>query len=197
MNLTLSPALSRILALALTIALAGAVYSIAVAPVLDAHRGYGETIERSRELVGRYGRTSATREPLERQLAELRKRSQSASGTLQGKSPTLAAAQLQNRVKKIVTRNGGSIRSLQTLPPQQERDLERITIRIQMTARIEQFQKILYAFETDATFLFLDDVNIRHQKVRRARRRRAKPVKDERLLTVRMNLYGFARREGS
>ena len=53
------------------------------------------------------------------------------------------------------------------------------------------------AFETDATFLFLDDVNIRHQKVRRSRRRRAKPVKDERLLTVRMNLYGFARREGS
>ncbi len=194
MNMTLSPVMSRLLALALTIALVGAVYSLAVEPVLDAHQGYAETIERARGLVERYGRIGAARQQLERQLVELRKRSRSTSGHLDGKSATLAAAQLQNRVKRIVTRNGGSIRSLQTLPPRNERDLERVSIRIQMTARIEQLQKILYAFETSRTYLFLDDVNIRAQKTGRSRRRRgAKPV-DDRQLSVRMNLFGFARR---
>ncbi len=197
MNMTLSPVVSRILALALAIAPIGAVYSLAVEPVLDAHRGYAETIERSRGLVERFGRIGATRKPLERQLAELRKRAKSTSGYLEAKSATLAAAQLQNRVKRIVTRNGGSIRSLQTLPPQNERDLERVSIRIQMTARIEQLQKIFHAFETGRTYLFVDDVNVRVQRTRRARRRRKQPVVDERLLSVRLNLYGFARREGS
>ncbi len=195
--MTLSPVVSRILALFLAIALIGAIYSLAVEPVLDAHRGYAETIERSRELIARFGRIGATREPLERQLAELQKRSKSTSGLLEGKSATLAAAQLQNRVKRIVTRNGGSIRSLQTLPSQNERDLERVSIRIQMTARIEQLQKIFHAFETGPTYLFVDDVNVRVQRTRRARRRRKEKVVDERLLSVRLNLYGFARREGS
>ncbi len=197
MNRTLSPVLSRILALFLAVVPIAAIYSLAVEPVLDARRGYAETIERSRKLIERFGRIGATREPLERQLAELRKRSKSTSGLLEGKSATLAAAQLQNRVKRIVTRNGGSIRSLQTLPPQNERDLERVSIRIQMTARIEQLQKIFHAFETGPTYLFVDDVNLRVQQTRRARRRRKEPVVDKRLLSVRLNLYGFAPREGS
>ena len=70
--MTLSPVVSRTLALALVMAPIGAIYSLAVEPVLDAHRGYAETIERSRELIERYGRIGATQKPLERQLAELR-----------------------------------------------------------------------------------------------------------------------------
>ncbi len=195
--MTLSPVLSRIVALALALALVGAIYSLAVEPVLDAHQGNAETILRSRALVERYGRIAATREPLERRLAALRKRSKSTSGYLEAKSATLAAAQLQNRVKRIVTRNGGSIRSLQTLAAQNEGDLERVSIRIQMTARLDQLQKIFHAFETGPTYLFLDDVNLRVQRTRRARRRRKEPPVDERLLSIRLNLYGFARREGS
>ncbi len=197
MNMALSPAVSRTLALALALALVGAVYTLAVAPLLDAHRGYAETIERSRDLVRRYGRVGAMREPLERQLAELGKRAKSTSGYLEAKSATLAAAQLQNRVKRIVTRNGGTIRSLQTLPPRNERDLERVSIRIQMTARIGQLQKIFHAFENGPIYLFLDDVNVRVQRARRSRRRRKEEPVDPRLLSVRLNLYGFARREGS
>lgn len=201
MNTTLSPAFSRILALSLVLALAGAVYSLAVGPVLDAHRGYAETIEQARGRIEMFGRTGATRKPLERQLAELRKRANSTSGYLEAKSAALAAAQLQDRVKRIVTRNGGAIRSLQTLPAKNERDLERVSIRIQMTARIEQLQKIFHAFETGRTYLFVDDVNVRVQRTRRARRRRkgkteATPA-GERLLSVRLNLYGFTRRKGS
>jgi hypothetical protein len=193
-NMGLSPSVSRVLALFLVIAPIGAVYSLVVEPILDAHRGYAESIEGSRELIERFGRIGATREPLERQLADLQKRAKSTSGYLEA---TLAAAQLQNRVKRIVTRNGGSIGSLQTLPPQKERDLERVSIRIQMTAGIQQLQKIFHAFENGRTHLFVDDVNIRVQKTRRTRRRRKQPVVDERILSVRLNLFGFARREGS
>ena len=196
MNMALSPIVSRILAVFLVIAPIGVVYSLVVEPILDAHRGYAETIEGSRELIERFGRIGATREPLERQLTEFQKRAKSTSGYLEAKSATLAAAQLQNRVKRIVTRNGGSIRSLQTLPSQNERDLERVSIRIQMTARIEQLQKIFHTFENGRTHLFVDDVNIRVQRTRRTRRRGKAPSVDKRLLSVRLNLYGFARREG-
>ena len=197
MNMTLSPLVSRLLAIFLVIVPIGLAYSLVVEPLLEAHRGYAETIERSRDLIERYGRIGATRGPLERQFAELQKRARSTGGYLEAKSATLAAAQLQNRVKRIVTRNGGNIRSLQTLPPQNERDLERVTIRIQMTARVEQLQKIFHTFETGRTHLFIDDVNVRVQRARRTRRRSKAPVKDQRLLSVRLNLYGFARREAS
>jgi hypothetical protein len=196
-NMGLSPLVSRVLALFLVIAPIGAVYSLVVEPILDAHRVYAESIEGSRELIERFGRIGATREPLERQLADLQKRAKSTSGYLEAKSAPLAAAQLQNRVKRIVTRDGGSIRSLQTLPPQKERDLERLSIRIQMTAGIEQLQNIFHAFESGRTHLFVDYVNIRVQKTHRTRRRRKQPIVDQRLLSVRLNLYGFARREGS
>ena len=195
--MTLSPLVSRLLAIFLVIAPIGIVYSLVVEPLLEAHRGYAESIEQSRKLIERFGRIGATREPLQRQLAQLQTRARSTSGYLRGKSATLAAAQLQNRVKQIVTRNGGSIRSLQTLPPQNERDLERVTIRIQMTVGIEQLQKIFYAFENGRTHLFVDDVNVRVQRARRARRRGTAPPVDNRLLSVRLNLYGFARRAGS
>ena len=195
--MTLSPLVSRLLAVFLVFVPIGLAYTLVIEPLLEAHRGYDETIAQSRDLIQRYGRIGATRQPLERQLAELQKRARSTGGYLQGKSATLAAAQLQNRVKRIVTSNGGNIRSLQTLPPQNERDLERVTIRIQMTARIEQLQKIIHTFETGRTHLFVDDVNVRVQRARRSRRRSKTPVVDQRLLTVRLNLYGFARREGS
>jgi general secretion pathway protein M len=188
---------NRLLAVFLVIAPIGLAYSFVVEPLLAAHRGYEESIARSRDLIERYGRIGATHEPLERQLNELRKRAESAGGYLKAKSATLAAAQLQNRVKRIVTQNGGSIQSLQTLPAQNERDLERITIRIQMTAGIEQLQKIIHAFETGRTHLFVDDVNVRVQRARRSRRRGNTLVADERLLSVRLNLYGFSRREES
>lgn len=201
MNMSLSPVMSRSLALALAIALAGAIYSLAFVPVLDAWRGHAESIERSRDLIARYGRIAAHRETYDKQLAMLRERSRSSGGYIEDKSATLAAARLQNRIKRIVTGNGGTIRSLQSLPPQKERDLERISVRVQMTARIGQLQKIFHAFESGATFLFLDDVNVRVQRARRARRGRRKrnqpPPPDERLLTVRLNIYGFARREES
>ena len=195
--MTFSPLVSRLLAVFLVIAPMGIAYALVIEPLYEAYRGYEGEIERSRDLIARYGRIGATREPLERQHAELQKRARSTGGYLQAKSATLAAAKLQNRVKRIVTRNGGSIRSLQTLPPQNERDLERVTIRIQMTARIEQLQKIFHTFETGQTHLFVDDVNVRVQRARRTRRRSKAPVKDERLLSVRLNLDGFARREGS
>lgn len=200
MNMSLSPVISRTLAVAILIALAGAVYAFAVEPVLDAHRGYAESIEQSRRLIAQFGIRAAARPELERQVAQLEKKSKSTSGYLEDESAALAAARLQNQVKRIVARNGGSIRSLQPLQPERERNLERVAIRVDLTARIEQLQKIFYAFETGQTQLFLDDVNIRVQRARRARRGRSRgraPEVDEHLLTVRLNLYGFARREGT
>jgi uncharacterized protein YfcZ (UPF0381/DUF406 family) len=196
-NTTLSPLVSRLLAVFLLIAPIGLAYSFVIEPLLEAHRAYGKSIARDHDLIERYGRIGATREHLERHLAELRKRARSTGGYLEAKSATLAAAQLQNRVKRIVSQNGGSIQSLQTLPPQNERDIERVTIRIQMTARIEQLQKIFHTFENWQTHVFVDDVNVRVQPPRRSRRRGQTPVVDERLLSVRLNLYGFARRERS
>ena len=195
MNMALSPAISRTLALFLLAALFAALYAIAVDPVLTARGAYDDAINRSVELIGRYNRVGATRERLEAQVAKLLRSSRSTSGYLKGKSSTLAAADLQNRVKQIVTKSGGTIKSSQVLPPREEHDLQRIAIRVQMTADIEALQKTLYAFEVGATHLFLDDVNIR---TRRARRRRGKVVADSGSeLTVRLDLYGFIRAEKS
>lgn len=194
MNMTLSPFLSRTLALLLLGAALAAGWALIAAPLLDAGRSYVERGERARELITRYNRVAGMREGLEKQLTELRRRGRSTRGYLTGASHSLAAAALQERIKTTVTRHGGTIRSSQALPPRDEQGLKRLPVRVQLTAGLAALQKILHAFETDNTYLFLDNVNIRTGRKRRVRRRAGQPAvvtTAGTALTVSFELYGY------
>ena len=191
--MTLSPFLGRSLAIVLLLAAIGGIWSLMVEPMMTKYRLSAVTIHQSKTLIERYRRIAKAREPLEKQLATLKRRGPSTGGYLEGASDTLAAAKLQNRVKGVVATAGGEIKSSQILPPRDDGSHRAINIRVQLSADIESLQAIFHALESENTLLFLDNVDVRRQ---RARRRRNKSADDGRL-TVRFDVSGYVRREGS
>ena len=189
----ISPLLSRILALALLAAVLTGLYG-AAEPLITEYQAFGTTIAQSRELLQRYQRIGNTRSPLQEQAKELRRRLKARGGYLPGASDSLAAAQLQNRVKKIVLAAGGAIKSTQTLAPSDVKGLRQIDVRVQMSADIVALQKTIHALEADETYLFLDNVDIRRQRSRRRRNRKSSATVPP--LTVRFDIYGYRRPEG-
>ncbi len=191
--MTLSPFLGRSLAIILLLAAIGAIWSLMVEPTMTKYRLSAVTIVQSEALIERYQRIAKARQPLEKQLATLRRRGPSTGGYLEGASDTLAAAKLQNRVKGVVATSSGEIKSSQILPPSDDANHHAINIRVQLSADIASLQAILHALESENAFLFLDNVDVRRQRARR--RRKNKPADDGRL-TVRFDVSGYVRREG-
>ncbi|MCZ6482698.1 MAG: type II secretion system protein GspM, partial [Alphaproteobacteria bacterium] len=187
--MTLSPFLSRSLAVVLLLAAIGGIWSLIVEPVMTKYRLSAESMVQSEALIGRYLRIAKVRAPLEKQLATLKRRGPSTGGYLEGASDTLAAAKLQNRVKGVVDASGGEIKSSQILPPRVDAHHRANNIRVQLSADIASLQAIFHALESENTFLFLDNVDVRRK---RARRRRNKPADDGRL-TVRFDVSGYVR----
>jgi len=190
---TLSPFLGRTLAVVLLLAAIGGIWSLIVEPVMTKYRLSAESIVQSEALIERYLRIAKVRRPLEKQMISLKRLGPSTAGYLEGASDTLAAAKLQNRVKGVVATSGGEIKSSQILPPRDDGNHRAINIRVQLSADIASLQAIFYLLESENTFLFLDNVDVRRQ---RTRRRRKKPADDGRL-TVRFDVSGYVKREGS
>lgn len=190
--MTLSPFLSRTLAVVLLLGAIGGIWSLLIEPVMTKYRLSAESMVQSRALIERYLRIAKVRAPLEKQMAALKRRGPSTGGYLEGASDTLAAAKLQNRVKGVVATSGGEIKSSQILPPRDDGSHRAINIRVQLSADIVSLQAIFHALESENTILFLDNIDVRRK---RTRRRRNKSVDDGRL-TVRFDVSGYVRREG-
>ncbi len=191
--MTLSPFLGRSLAVVLLLAAIGGIWSLIVEPVMTKYRLSAESMVQSEALIERYLRIAKERAPLEKQLKSLKRLGPSTGGYLDGASDTLAAAKLQNRVKGIVATSGGEIKSSQILPPRDDGNHRAINIRVQLSADIASLQTIFYLLESENTFLFLDNIDVRRQRARRRKNRTA----DDGRLTVRFDVSGYVRREGS
>jgi general secretion pathway protein M len=147
----------RLGAYALTAAVLIALALAAIAP----HVAY---LRMEEQLAG----LQALRDNLQRQLtAQRRSVNQSESGEAPGKSvenlllaaPTrgLAEAQLQKTLTSLVAQHQGVIASVQVLPPKQEQNLTRVTVRLTMQIGIDGLRDVLFEIETRTPFLFIDD----------------------------------------
>lgn len=190
MNVALSPRLSRALALTILIVLLWFVYSGLVQPLLDHYaeaRNSGEQLE---SVLARARQAGRTLSDLQTELTRLKGHGVSGAGTIQSANESLAAAELQNRIKSSVEAARGELRSTQILPSREEGVFQRISIRGQISGNLEALQRIFYEFESTSPLLFLDNVDIR---VRPVRQQNEAPT-DNPVLDVRFDLYGYIRR---
>lgn len=187
MKETLSPALSRGLALAILLALIGGLYYGIVRPILD---NYGETqaqIEQMQDTLARYQRAARDLAPRQAELAALKQRPQ--VGFLQGANETLVAAQIQNRIKSLTDAAKGELRSTQVLPSQDEGKLRRITVRGQMSTTLSGALGIFHGLESASPLLFLDNVDLRARPAQ-LRDRAATTVNTD-VMDVQFDVYGY------
>jgi general secretion pathway protein M len=186
----LSPALQRLLAVALLLAAISLFWSFLIAPALDDYAAAQATIERLTAALERSRAGERDIAGLEAELSRLRERQKSIGGALQDENESIAAARLQNRLKSVIDAVKGELRSTQVLPVRDEGNFRRITVRGQISLDLPALQRVIYELEAALPYVFLDNVEIRS----RFALRRREPVKDDPVLDVRLDLSGYMRR---
>ncbi len=186
---TLSPRASRALALALFVGLVlSGVFGV-ILPLLDAYQQACNSAEQRQAAVEHIRQSARSLAVLQAELTRLKEQQASAVGFMQSTNPSLAAAEVQNRIKSSVEAARGELRSTQILPARDEAGFRRISIRGQIAVNTAALQRVFYELESGSPFLFLDNVEIHARPARRGG-----PAEDDPILEVRFDLYGYLRR---
>src|SRR5262249_19252117 len=110
------PAFRRALALAILAAGALFIYAVVIDPVVGSYSGDSSSIEQLQSALVRYQKAARELPELQTRLAALQRSSSGQSGYLEGENEALTAAALQERLKGLVQREGGQLKSMQSLP---------------------------------------------------------------------------------
>ena len=189
MTPALTPRSSRALALGILAALLLLAFFGLVSPIIDAYRQASSSVEQYRAALEHTRHGGNDLAGLRAELARLKEHQASAVGFMQSSNPSLAAAELQNRIKSSVEAARGELRSTQILPARDDGTFRRISIRGQIAVNTAALQRVFYDLESATPFLFLDNVEIRSRPARRA-----SGPEDDPILEVRFDLYGYMRR---
>lgn len=185
----LTPGQRRTLALAILVAMMAVVWLLLVMPLRGLAIGYDQKLERlNQRLVGArtiLGEGKAAREQLDR-LAQAEKRH---GYYLENNRPTLAAAELQRRVKQTVEMQGGSIVSSQILGEQEENGLHRVVLRVNLRMDLPSLEKILHELETKPPVLVLNNITISARPSGSTARWRGST--DQQVLDVSLDVMGY------
>lgn len=184
---------SRLAAISLLMVLVAIVSLFVVRPLWLDYRDTRDSIADARELLARYQNLAVDRLHLQSQVTDLRDRQAQQGYLLVGSTDALAAAELQDRVKMVIAKSGGAVRSIQILPAADDGKFRRIAIRLQMTTTTAGFFEVSYALETMLPLLFLDNIDVQG--------RVGRPVADkpapEPVLSVTLDLYGYRQPDGA
>ena len=190
MKVTLSPPLSRLVAISLLLVMVFLAYAALIAPLMGAWREARIAIADAQDALPRIADAQESLTARRQMLASLQRRQGAAEGLLQGDSETLIAAQLQNRIKTLVDAAKGEVKSMQVLQTRNDGGFRKIAVRGQVSVGLSGLQKVFYELEAGAPYLFLDNIEIRAQQS--PSRARDEPKRDPQH-DVRFDLYGFAR----
>jgi len=147
---------SRVAALAILLALLGAVWIGPVAAYLDLLHDGAEQIASKEQFARRYEALVGRRGP--DQLAALKD-----PILFPALSDAQALATLQESVKGLAARAHVEIQGLQILPGDGQAGLSRIGLRVHATADIDGTNGLLYAIEASRPLLYVDNLQLRPQ----------------------------------
>ena len=189
MTPALTPRASRTLALGILLALLLLAFFGIVSPLLGAYQQASSSAAQYRAALNHTRNAGSNLAGLRAELDRLKAHQASAVGFMQSSNPSLAAAELQNRIKSSVEAARGELRSTQILPSRDEGAFRRISIRGQIAVNTAALQRVFYDLESATPFLLLDNVEIRARPARRST-----GAEDDPILEVRFDLYGYMRR---
>jgi general secretion pathway protein M len=138
------------------VAIAGGIVT-AIAAVSQADR---DSIEQSLDQLSSYRATIAARPQIETELKRLQQEAGSLPGLVPGANAPLAAANMQNEIRVIVSQAGGEIRSSQNLPPAVTEGFEKIEIAYDIALPMNRVSQLIYQLETHTPYLFVDRVDL-------------------------------------
>ena len=194
MSFTLPPAVSKLLAVAILLGLLAALYGVVVEPIVTTQRQLEASIADGRYLLRQYRRAGTQRQELQTALDNIRGRGDAtaASGYVEAPSEALAAAALQERLKAVIAKHDGQLRSTQDLSTLSENEFTRVGVRVQMIGDIEALSKIFHELESGRPYLFLDNIDLRPTGSRRSRNKTPDQAADAAVaLMARYDVFGY------
>ena len=151
----------RLAALALLVLLVGGVFAVLVDQVWMArYHFYRDRLEDQQGQLERLERMAASREPIQQLIAQIQQDHQAATQYLPQSAPALAAADLQQRVRAVVEAAGGTLQSTQSLPPVEEGNAMKVTVRASMMGDPDSLPEILHGLESQTPLLFVDNLQV-------------------------------------
>ncbi|MFQ5565592.1 MAG: type II secretion system protein GspM [Paracoccaceae bacterium] len=179
--------ISRIMALALLLGVVLLVAAFGVLPLVEKARQTDEALEFNREMIARLSRSAAYPGSYDAQIEVLLARINDSGLYIRAATEPLAAAAVQEHLKRAVGLHGGELRSVQSLPSVAEEELTRIGLRVVMTGTLGPVIRVLHELESGEPYLFVDNLQI---KSTTRRRRRAQEQAVGRL-SIRFDVYGY------
>jgi len=155
------------LAVGILVALIGGLVFTAVWPVWSANTSYQDRIDTVAAQLGRLRGNAVADEKLRPRLEQLRQSQLSDGHYLKSGTEAVAAAELQRMVKSIAGNNATALLSTQILPASAEEDFVRVALKVRIRGPLTGIVGSIHQIESYPTFLFLDNVSIRHSARRR------------------------------
>ncbi|MBV2092554.1 MAG: type II secretion system protein M [Candidatus Thiodiazotropha sp. (ex Ctena orbiculata)] len=195
---SLTPTQSRLLALGLLLFLVGVSLFAVIYPVWTLNSHYDETISNHQHQIQLYQRIYSQADHYQSEEARLKRLRQSDRRYLQSKTDSLAKAELQRRVKGVVSSNKGEILSTQIISNDQEDGFSRVAIRVRMKSTLENSVSIFQKLESEKPFLFVDEIVIRSRPIARRRLPANKKIQQRlELLDIDFKLVGYMKGQDS
>lgn len=163
----LSPFARRLIAIGLLVLVIAVALKAIVVPIGSALARQRAAIAEQEDILERYRRAAARRAAVEAQLAALDQELRTADVFLASGTDSVVAAQLQNRVKAVIEESGAVMQTAQVLPVEDEGGFRRIGLRVRLTAGVNALNRSLHALEAGKPYLFLDNVDIGAQQIRK------------------------------
>ena len=183
---------NRIAAVSLVLLVIALVGVLVVRPLGQRYSANRDLIADLEDKVARFESIATRQAPLEQQLATTRRSMNLNELTLQADSATLAAADLQERVKAAVQASGGSLTSTQILDPEKVSSFDRVFVNVRMTGTTPAVQESLYALESGQPMLVIDDLLVVTRRT--TARLTARQTGQQDQLDVRFKVSGFYQR---
>lgn len=153
--------------------------------------------ERLLDRLQNLQRLAATRPELEQSIHNIRNDERISGYFLPPTQPTLAAAELQQRIKSLVEGAGGTLSSIQALPVTEEGGMVRVVVSVNTQGDMAMLQQTLHGLESQVPLLFVDNLDIyaRPYRPRYADGRLATTWRIQ--LNSQFEVSGYLRKEGS
>jgi hypothetical protein len=147
----------------MAIAVALAVYTYGVVPLVEAKKRADEEIALNQRLLQKYAEVLQNRKMVEDGLERTLKQGEEIQKRLlAGETPQLGAANLQDMVKRLAEKNTLAIRSFRSLDPKEAGSFRRISVQIEFNplSSMQSLAQFLYDLEHQGKKLVISEMDL-------------------------------------
>ena len=151
----------KIIALGVLLGLLGAVFALVIQPIISSTSEAQEELDSTVFRIEKIVRSLNKKEDLLKLKEQLRKQNSTDRKLLSTETASMASADLQSKIKQILTDSGAELASLQVLPERTEDPFVRIGVKVRMNSSTSALRSVLYNLETAVPYLFVDYLSVR------------------------------------